>query len=298
MNVDKKLVISTRYSTDMQNPKSCSDQERDVRAGLTKKGIDHSDAIVIYDAGESGTKTYRDEYARLEAMVRAGEIGILAVDDQSRLSRADNVFAFITDVVYSGGRFISTGEGIDTEETGWELRVKVMELHNSTTILELGRRVRRGQLGRVLSQLSAGDFPYAYRSFLVNPDAVRDGRGPKPERGVMIHEEEAEWIGRSLPGSTLVALSLGSRANSRVSRRPAGTDAAPNDGETGMCGEFWRTKSTLVLGAGDELGQFGIRRGRESRFPFRRSSRSRWSGPNSASSTRTFGIKLNGGCKC
>jgi len=194
MNVDKKLVISTRYSTDMQNPKSCLDQERDVRTGLTKKGIDHSDAIVIYDAGESGTKTYRDEYARLEAMVRAGEIGILAVDDQSRLSRADNVFAFITDVVYSGGRFISTGEGIDTEETGWELRVKVMELHNSTTILELGRRVRRGQLGRVLSQLSAGDFPYAYRSFLVNPDAVRDGRGPKPERGVMIHEEEAEWI--------------------------------------------------------------------------------------------------------
>jgi hypothetical protein len=129
-------------------------------------------------------------------MVKAGEIGILAVDDQARLSRADNVFAFITDLVYSGSRFISTGEGIDTEQPGWELRVKVMELHNSTTIRELGRRVPRGQLGRVLAQLSAGDFPYGFRSFLVNPERAQDGRGPKPERGVKIHAEEADWVKR------------------------------------------------------------------------------------------------------
>jgi len=176
------IVIYTRFSSDLQSNKSCKDQEREVRDALTRMGIDSSNAIVINDEAESGTKVFRDEFMRLQAMVTAGEIGILAVDDQSRLSRADNSFAFITDLVYSGGRFIATGEGIDTEQTGWELRVKVMELHNSTTIRELGRRVRRGQLGRILSQLSAGDYPYGYESYLVNPEGAAENRGPIPER--------------------------------------------------------------------------------------------------------------------
>ncbi len=118
-------------------------------------GIDHQGAVVIHDEAESGAKTFRGEFERIDEMVRRKEIAILAVDDQARLTRADNAFGFITDLVYSGGRFVSTGEGIDTTQQGWELRVKVMELHNSTTIRELGRRVRRGQLGRVLAGLSA-----------------------------------------------------------------------------------------------------------------------------------------------
>ena len=195
MTSTRRLVIYTRFSSDLQSNKSCIDQEREIRDALDKLGIDHSSAIVIHDEAESGTKTFRAEFARLEAMVRGGEIAILAVDDQARLTRADNAFGFITDLVYSGGRFISTGEGIDTEQTGWELRCKVMELHNSTTIKELGRRVRRGQLGRVLTNLSAGDLAYGYESFFIDPEkAASSHRGPKPEKGVRINEEEAKWI--------------------------------------------------------------------------------------------------------
>lgn len=188
------LVIYTRFSSDLQSNKSCKDQEREVREALTRMGIDHSKAIVIYDEAESGTKVLRDDFVRLKAMMESGQIGILAVDDQSRLSRADNTFAFITDLVYMGGRFIATGEGIDTEQTGWELRVKVMELHNSTTIRELGRRVRRGQLGRILGQLSAGDYCYGYESYLLDPEKAAESRGPKPERGLRIKEDEAKWV--------------------------------------------------------------------------------------------------------
>ena len=119
----------------------------------------------------------------------------MAVDDQARFSRADNAFSFITDLVYSGGRFISTGEGIDTSQEGWELRVKVMELHNSTTIRALGRRVRRGQLGRVLDDGSAGDYPFGYKSYCIDPNwAETSRRGPKPKRGVRIFEAEARWV--------------------------------------------------------------------------------------------------------
>ena len=195
MTTPTKIVIYTRFSSDMQSPKSCPDQEREVRAALTKIGIDHSDAVVIHDEAESGTRVLWDEFARLTGMIAGKELRILAVDDQSRLTRADNAFAFITDLVYSGGRFISTGEDIDTTQQGWELRVKVMELHNSTTILELGRRVRRGQLGRVLSGLSAGDFPFGFEAYYLHPDQVReDRRGPKPEKGVRFDEVAASWV--------------------------------------------------------------------------------------------------------
>lgn len=191
----RTIVIYTRYSSDMQSPKSCVDQERDVRNALTRQGIDHRLAIVIYDEAESGTKTSRPEAQRLEEMTKKGEIEILAVDDQARFSRADSAYALIKDLVFSGGRFISTGEGIDTTQPGWELRVKVMELHNSTTILELGRRVRRGQRGRIIAGLTAGDYCYGYESFIVHPEkVVTNGRGPKPEKDVRIDQLQASWV--------------------------------------------------------------------------------------------------------
>jgi site-specific DNA recombinase len=188
------VVIYARFSSDLQSKKSCEDQEREVREGLTRMGIDHSNAIVIIDEAQSGTKVDRDGFVRLKEMANAGEIAILAVDDQSRLSRSNNVFAFVTDLKYNGGRFISTGEGIDSEQVGWELRVKVMELHNSTTISELGRRVHRGQLGRILNDCSAGDLCYGYESYLENPEAALTARGGKPPRAIRNNEEEAKWV--------------------------------------------------------------------------------------------------------
>jgi site-specific DNA recombinase len=191
---DLQTIIYTRFSSDLQSNKSCIDQEREVREALSRMQIDCSQATVIHDEAESGTKVFRDEFSRLDGMVRSGLHLLLVVDDQARLSRADNTFAFITDLVYAGGRFLSTGEGIDTEQPGWELRVKVMELHNSTTIRELGRRVRRGQLGRVLANLSSGDLCYGYESYLLNPDQPLSVRGPKPEKAIRIKGNEADWV--------------------------------------------------------------------------------------------------------
>jgi site-specific DNA recombinase len=192
----RKVVIFARYSTDMQNPKSCDDQAREVRQKLGEKGIDTANAIVIQEDAESGTRSDRTGFSKIVEMVARGEAFLLAVDDQSRFSRADNAYSFITDLVFVGGRFISTGEGIDTEETGWELRVKVMELHNSTTIRELGRRVHRGQLGRVLDDKCAGDTCFGYESYFIDPDWAQKivQRGPKPVKGIRINEDQARWV--------------------------------------------------------------------------------------------------------
>lgn len=109
---EKRVVIYTRFSSDIQRPESCDDQERKVREALTKLGIRHTDACCLRDEGESGTRSDRTAFQVLTAMVAQGVVAVLAVDDQSRLSRADNVAAFVTDLVFHEGRFLSTGEGI------------------------------------------------------------------------------------------------------------------------------------------------------------------------------------------
>lgn len=205
----RHTVIYARFSTDMQNPRSCADQERDVRKGLARKGIDASNAMVIMDEAQSGTKSNRAGFVQLMAMVECEEVAIIAVDDQSRLSRGDNAFSFIQNAVFVGTRFISIGEAIDTDEPGWELKAKVLELHNSTTIRELGRRVQRGQRGRVLANQSAGDFRFGYETYDINPGAVNGShRGPRPPRGIRIQPVEAEWVRRIFVWFVVEGLSM------------------------------------------------------------------------------------------
>lgn len=194
----KKIVIYCRYSSDMQRADSCDDQEREVRAWLVRHGIDLTGAevVVIFDQAESGTKSTRDGFRQLCEMVKRGEVAILAVDTQSRLTRAGNAHAFITDLLYTGGRFVAAAENIDTATGAWELPVKVMELHNGLEITGLRHMVHRGQEGRVRDDGSAGDFPYGYESFYLDPNWAEQlaRRGPKPKKGLRICEDEAQRV--------------------------------------------------------------------------------------------------------
>ena len=71
----KHNVLYARYSTDMQRQDSCPDQERNIRAGLARMGIDASNAIVMYDEAESGTRTDGEKFEQLRGMVARGEGG-------------------------------------------------------------------------------------------------------------------------------------------------------------------------------------------------------------------------------
>ena len=192
-----------------------ADQERQVRAALARLGICGFEIIVIYDEAESGTKTDRDGFRQLRDMVARGEVAVLAVDDQSRLTRAENAYAFIQDLVFAGGRFVSTGEGIDTAAGGWELKVQVLQLHHGQTVRDLQTRVYRGQEGRVRADGSAGDFPYGYESYYLDADWAAElaRRGPKPKKGLQVCEDEGSGCGGCSTGSSRAARSAGSPAN-------------------------------------------------------------------------------------
>jgi hypothetical protein len=196
MILEKKTVIYNRYSSDMQNPRSCGDQERDIRTDLPRFRVDPTNAIVIQDEAQSGTKSDRKGFARLKAMMEREEIGVLAVDDLSRLTRGENAFAFVKDLKFSGGRFISTTESIDTDVPGWEMNVQFREIKNSQDLIGLKDKVLRGQRGRVLADESAGDYGYGYESYYLDADwEQRLGRrGPAPAKGIRICDIEAYWV--------------------------------------------------------------------------------------------------------
>jgi site-specific DNA recombinase len=155
-----KIVIYCRFSSELQNPKSLDDQEREIRAGLARLSIDASNAEVISDAAVSGTRTDRDGFDQIEKRIKNGEPFLLAVDDQSRFTRLGNAMSLITDLIFAGGRFISVCEQIDTKVEGWKLKVRGMELHHGACSDETANRVRRGQRGRVIDGKSAGDYGY------------------------------------------------------------------------------------------------------------------------------------------
>ena len=69
-------------------------------------------------------------------------------------------------------------------------------------------------MGRVLGGLSAGDFPYGYEAYFLHPEQVTpDRRGPKPEKGIRICEDEAKWVrwifDRFLEGRSIGAIARG-----------------------------------------------------------------------------------------
>jgi len=191
----RRIIIYTRYSSELQSSKSCEDQERQIREGLDKMGIDHRNAVVIKDEAESGTKSSRPGFQQVDALMKSGQISILVVDDQSRLTRGANALSFIEDLRFNGARFLSLGDNIDTDQENWRVMVQVMGIHNSTTIQELGRRVKRGQVGRLLRGLTTGDYPLGYESYFVNPEEIHQTRrGPKPEKNIRVLEPIAKCI--------------------------------------------------------------------------------------------------------
>ena len=246
----RRTVILTRYSSKMQRPASCEDQERNVRRALPARDVNPDRALVLHDRAESGTLADRPVMQQLHQMIDRGEVGVLAVDDQARFSRGDNVFQLITDLVYSGARFISTGDGVDTDEAGWELKVQMLGFHNSTTIRELGRRVRRGQEGRVLDgNGSAGDYGYGYRAEFADPSHTQwTGRGPKPKRIVVIYEPEAQVV------RMIFAWFVGGMSISAIARRlnDLGVDKGHRSWKAG-----WRHQIVRrILGNAKYIGQW------------------------------------------
>jgi DNA invertase Pin-like site-specific DNA recombinase len=81
-----RAAVYARYSSDLQRPASIEDQVRQCRAEITRRGW--QEAAVHSDSEIPGMVSQgRPGYQRLLKAAKAGEFGVIVVDELSRLAR-------------------------------------------------------------------------------------------------------------------------------------------------------------------------------------------------------------------
>lgn len=194
----KQNIIYARYSTEMQSTSSCTDQDRNVREYLQKKGIDPASFRLIADEAMSGTDESRPGYSELLALIESGQLGTLALDEVTRLTRNSNAAGIFKDITARMGRVICCYENMDTgcSEQDWKVQLSVAQLQTAMEKSKTSYRVGRGVKGKVLSSATAlGDWCYGYDTTPVEANWVELlEEGKKFTRRYVIIETQAFWV--------------------------------------------------------------------------------------------------------
>jgi site-specific DNA recombinase len=161
----KRVAIYTRYSSDMQSPRSTADQERECRQRVERDG---DDVVLVEkdDAVRAGALAGRDGFERLMAAARRGGFEVLMVDEQSRFSRdffdglADGRVLRDSGILFADSR----GTSLNLKDPIDQLRMAFGFSNAEQETKRLGERSKRGLKGKILSKFSSGGQPpYGFR---------------------------------------------------------------------------------------------------------------------------------------
>ena len=195
-----RAAVYARYSSDLQRPASIEDQVRQCRAEITRRGW--QEAAVHSDSEIPGMVSQgRPGYQRLLKAAKAGEFGVIVVDELSRLARRSSEMVTLCERLrFWGTGLVAVLDGMDSV-TSPEAAKAIIALKSYTNEAEgqaNAHRSRRGLAGRVLAGYHAGGAPYGYRTRPVHADKPGDpsGTGPVIGYGYLTHEAEAEVIRR------------------------------------------------------------------------------------------------------
>ena len=189
----------SRFSSDHQSDKSIVDQQRECRDHAERHGHEISPDLEFVDEAISGTKRDRAGLNGLLAAAKAGQIQALYFHSLSRLSRESVItLPLLKELVYKYDlRIVSVTEGIDSNETSWELIAHIMSIVHEQYLKDLAANVLRGQEGTLLGGYSVGDHCFGYGSELVSGEETpRRGCKDKRPRIYVIDPESAAWVER------------------------------------------------------------------------------------------------------
>jgi len=188
-----------RYSSDHQSDKSIVDQQRECREHAERHGHEISPDLEFVDEAISGTKRDRAGLNDVLAAATAGQIQVLYFHSLSRLSRESVItLPLLKELVYKYDvRIVSVTEGIDSNETSWELIAHIMSIVHEQYLKDLAANVLRGQEGTLLGGYSVGDHCFGYGSEIVSGnETLRRGRKEKLPKIYVIDPESAAWVER------------------------------------------------------------------------------------------------------
>ena len=151
-----RVAIYARFSTDMQNPKSAEDQERECRKHAERKGWTVTQ--VFQDTALSGATKGRPGYEALLAAVKAGQFDIVLFEHLDRLARdLEFLMAFYKEARHADCELHQLHRGkLGIFDIG------ILGTFAQIFLEELSYRTRRGLIGKIEAGKSAGGLSYGY----------------------------------------------------------------------------------------------------------------------------------------
>ena len=182
------IAIYARYSSDLQNERSCEDQVIECKQYIEKQDDLRGRPIEIFtDNAISGSfVSNRPDMVRLIEAIKQQKIAAIVSESLDRISRSlsntDEIFRLCA---YYGIPIFTVMEGIIQK-----IHVGLSGTVSSIFIEQIALRVKRGQAGNIRQGKSAGAVAYGYKVKYLNDQGV-------PERGLReIYPEQARIVQR------------------------------------------------------------------------------------------------------
>ena len=173
-----RCAVYTRYSSIKQRESSTTDQIRNCRVGAERKSWVVLDDYIRSDEELTGrTLAGREGIADLIrlAMQRPKPFDCILIDDTSRLGRyLPDVLRECDRLIYHGVFIYFVSDGLDTRDENSRLVHMVKGYGDERFVRDHGKKVHRGQEGRVLGGYIHGSRCYGYRNVPI-PDETRKG---------------------------------------------------------------------------------------------------------------------------
>jgi site-specific DNA recombinase len=178
-----RCAIYARYSSEQQRRTSTEDQIRNCRVAAERNGWTVLDEFIRHDEELSGrTLVGREGIAGLIGLAqqRPKPFDCILIDDTSRLGRyLPDVLRECDRLIYYGVFIYFASDGLDTRDENSRLVHMVKGYSDERFVRDHGKKVHRGQEGRVLNGFIHGSRCYGYRNVPI-PDETRKGLYGRP----------------------------------------------------------------------------------------------------------------------
>lgn len=156
MTTKPRVAIYARYSSDMQNPKSAEDQERECRKHAERKGWPV--VQVFHDAALSGAIKGRPGYEALLVAIKAKQFDIILFEHLDRLGRdLETLMSFHKEARHVDCELHQLHRGkLGIFDIG------ILGTFAEVFLEELTYKTRRGLIGKIEAGKSAGGQSYGY----------------------------------------------------------------------------------------------------------------------------------------
>ncbi|WP_281985124.1 recombinase family protein [Thalassorhabdomicrobium marinisediminis] len=156
MTKSQRVAIYARFSTDMQNPKSAEDQERECRKHAEREGW--SVEQVFQDTALSGATKGRPGYEALLSAVKARQFDIVLFEHLDRLGRdLEFLMGFYKEARHADCELHQLHQGkLGIFDIG------ILGTFAQIFLEELSYKTRRGLVGKIKAGKSAGGLSYGY----------------------------------------------------------------------------------------------------------------------------------------